>query len=207
MLVTNHVLSGAVIGAATRRVVPAFALGVLSHFALDAVPHWGRWNGSPTFMQVAVSDGLTGLAVMGAMTALAAPQERAAVLAGMAGAALPDLDKPSKVFFGCSPFPRWVDRIHQGIQDEAAHRLKYEAAAGAAMAVAAVALTRGRLRRWLGRLLSAGPDSAADCLDLLVQAGGDLAGERAVGGRDRGVLPGEAGQVLAAVRGALLPGV
>ena len=44
MLVTNHVLSGAVIGAAVRRPVPAFALGVASHFALDAVPHWGKWT-------------------------------------------------------------------------------------------------------------------------------------------------------------------
>ena len=47
-------------------------------------------------MQVAVPDGLTGLAVMGAMTALAPRGSRAAVLAGMAGAALPDLDKPSR---------------------------------------------------------------------------------------------------------------
>ena len=42
MLVTNHVLSGAAIGAAVRRPVPAFLLGVASHFALDAAPHWGR---------------------------------------------------------------------------------------------------------------------------------------------------------------------
>src|ERR1700761_3299499 len=104
--------------------VPAFVLGVLSHFALDAVPHWGNWNEPPTFMQVAMADGLTGLAVMGAMTALAAPEERAAVLAGMAGAALPDLDKPSIVFFGFSPFPRLVDRIHVRIQREAPQHLK-----------------------------------------------------------------------------------
>src|ERR1700744_5251286 len=106
MLVTNHVLSGAVIGAATRRAAPAFALGVLSHFALDAVPHWGRWVGRPRFMEVAVPDGLAGLAVMGAMTVIAPTGSRTAVLAGMAGAALPDLDKPCKVFFGFSPFPR-----------------------------------------------------------------------------------------------------
>jgi hypothetical protein len=45
MLVTNHVLSGAVIGAASRRrPAAAFAVGVLSHFALDAAPHWGAWE-------------------------------------------------------------------------------------------------------------------------------------------------------------------
>src|SRR6201999_2578495 len=81
MLVTNHVLSGAVIGAATRRAAPAFALGVLSHFALDAVPHWGRWVGRPRFMEVAVPDGLAGLAVMGAMTVIAPTGSRTAVLA------------------------------------------------------------------------------------------------------------------------------
>jgi hypothetical protein len=140
MLVTNHVLSGAVIGAATRRIVPAFLLGIASHFALDAVPHWG--NRSLTLMQVAVPDGLTGLAVMGAMTALAPRGRRAAVLAGMAGAALPDLDKPSKVFFGRSPFPRAVDRLHRAIQDEAPHRFKYEVAAAVSFCAAAVALLR-----------------------------------------------------------------
>jgi hypothetical protein len=139
MLVTNHVLSGAVIGAVSRRVLPAFALGVLSHFALDAVPHWGKFEPHLDFMQVAVPDGLAGLAVMGAMTAIA-PRE---ALAGMMGAALPDLDKPSKVFFGFSPFPRAVDRFHMRIQDEAPHRFPREAVTGAVMAATAVGLLRG----------------------------------------------------------------
>jgi hypothetical protein len=143
VLVTNHVLSGAVIGALSRRVLPAFALGVLSHFALDAVPHWGKFEPQPDFMQVAVADGLAGLAVMGAMTAVAPREARAAVLAGMMGAALPDLDKPSKVFFGFSPFPRALDRFHARIQHEAPHRFPREAVTGAAMAATAVALLYG----------------------------------------------------------------
>jgi hypothetical protein len=145
MLVTNHVLSGAVIGAATRRVAPAFALGVLSHFALDVVPHWGRWVGRPTFMEVAVPDGLAGLAVMGMLTAMAPPGRRAAALAGMAGAALPDLDKPGKVFFGRSPFPRPVDRFHMVIQNEAPNLFKVEVAAAAGFGAVAVGLLRRRL--------------------------------------------------------------
>ena len=47
MLLTNHVLSGALIGALVRRPAPAFALGVASHFALDTVPHWGPFRGAP----------------------------------------------------------------------------------------------------------------------------------------------------------------
>jgi len=143
MLVTNHVLSGAVIGASTRRVAPAFLAGIVSHFVLDAAPHWGKWRGRPKFMQVAVPDGLLGLAMMAAMTAVAPRGRRAVVLAGMTGAALPDLDKPSRVFFGRSPFPHVVDAFHWKIQNEAPHRFKYEVAAGLAFALAAVGLLRG----------------------------------------------------------------
>ena len=132
MLITNHVLSGALIGAATRRPATAFTLGVASHFVLDAVPHWGDWGDDKSvFMRVAIRDGLTGLAVMGALTALAEPSARLAVLAGMAGAALPDLDKPSKIFFGFSPFPRAVDDFHSGIQRESRRRFPVEVATGA----------------------------------------------------------------------------
>jgi hypothetical protein len=147
MLVTNHVLSGAVIGAVARRPGRAFALGVVSHFVLDAVPHWGKWVGRPHFMEVAVPDGLAGLAVMGAMTALAPPEKRPAVLAGMAGAAFPDLDKPSNVFFGRSPFPRAVDEFHWNIQTEAPHHLKNEVLAAAVFLVAGVGLLRRSLSR------------------------------------------------------------
>ena len=72
MLVTNHVLSGALIGGAVRRPLPAFTLGVVSHFALDAVPHWGKFGSLPGGMlRVAVPDGLAGLAVIGAFAAIA----------------------------------------------------------------------------------------------------------------------------------------
>jgi hypothetical protein len=148
MLLTNHVLSGAVIGAAARRPVTAFALGVASHFVLDAVPHWGKWGGRRNFMRVAVRDGLTGLATMGAMTAIAPADTRVAVLAGMAGAALPDLDKPAVIYFGRSLFPRPVNAFHSRIQREAAHRFPHEAAAGLVLLSAAlVLLLRPRVRR------------------------------------------------------------
>jgi hypothetical protein len=147
MLVTNHVLSGAAIGAATRRPVAAFVLGVASHFVLDTVPHWGQFGGGRRMLRVAVPDGLIGLAVMGTMAAVAPPERRAAVLAGMAGAALPDLDKPSTVFFGRSPFPPAVDRFHTAIQHEKARRAHYEATAAVIFGSVALAILRGRARR------------------------------------------------------------
>jgi hypothetical protein len=142
MLVTNHVLSGAVIGAVARRPAAAFALGVASHFALDTAPHWGRFSSQRQYLSVAVPDGLAGLAVIAAATALAPPGRRVAVLAGMAGAALPDLDKPSKLFFNRSPFPPAVDRFHVRIQREAPRRAHYEAAAAVLFGAVAFALMR-----------------------------------------------------------------
>ena len=58
MLLTNHVLSGALIGALARRPAAAFAAGVASHFVLDALPHWGNWGSIRRFLRAAVPDGL-----------------------------------------------------------------------------------------------------------------------------------------------------
>ena len=152
VLLTNHVLSGALIGALARRPVPAFAAGVASHFVLDSVPHWGDWGSQRRFLRVAVPDGLVSLAVMGALTAASPPGRRAAVLAGMAGAALPDADKPTTLWFGWSPFPAAVDRFHARIQDEAFRRAPVELAAAVFAAAALIAIPR----RAEGRALTAG---------------------------------------------------
>ena len=145
MLLTNHVLSGALIGAVVRRPVPAFVLGVASHFALDAVPHWGPFPGRREFLRVAVPDGLTALAAMTALAAAAPPPRRLALTAAMFGAALPDADKPVQLLFGRSPWPAAVGRFHGRIQDEDPARFPFEAAVAgllAATAATAVAATR-----------------------------------------------------------------
>src|SRR5215469_13238989 len=139
----------------TRRPAAAFALGVASHFVLDAVPHWGDWDNEGHFLHVAVRDGLAGLGVMGALAAVAPPEARLSVVAGMAGAALPDLDKPAVMYLGRSPFPRAVDKFHSAIQREARSRWWVEVAAGAALGALA-AVTLSRLRR-PSRPLSADP--------------------------------------------------
>ena len=144
MLLTNHVLSGALIGALARRPLPAFAAGVASHFVLDAVPHWGEWASMHHFLRVAVADGLVSLAAMGALAALAPAERRPAVVAGMTGAALPDIDKPALLFFGRSPFPAAVDRFHGRIQREAPDRAHLELLAAGALAVAALTALRAR---------------------------------------------------------------
>lgn len=151
MLVTNHVLAGAVIGAVVRRPAVALAAGVVSHLAMDVVPHWGlAHTHTPAererrFLRVAYRDGLTGLAAMGAAFGLAKGR-RVPVLAGMVGAALLDLDKPSRHFFAASPFPAAVDRFHADIQvgREHEHRMGQEFMVGAALAAVVAALCAGR---------------------------------------------------------------
>jgi hypothetical protein len=142
VLLTNHVLSGALIGALARRPAAAFAVGVASHFALDAVPHWGDWVSTRHFLRVAVPDGLISLAAVGAIAALAPAERRPAVVAGMAGAVLPDLEKPTTLWFGWSPFPAAVDRFHVHIQREAGGRAHVEVLAAGAFAVAALTALR-----------------------------------------------------------------
>lgn len=142
VLVTNHVLAGAVLGAGplAQRPLRAFAAGVASHFALDTVPHWGDQR-RHVFLVTAVCDGLTGLAAI-ALVARASARQRPAVLlsalAGMAGGAFPDLDKPSVLFFGRSPFPARLDAFHGRIQRESTRRLPQEfvVAAGLGLLVA-----------------------------------------------------------------------
>ena len=160
MLVTNHVLSGAVIGAATLRPLPAFLLGVASHFVLDSLPHWGQLDDDEHFFRVAVADGLTGLAAMGLVTRAVLKGGKAggggsgrgrlaaAVVAGMAGAALPDLDKPADVLLGHQLWPDAVNRCHRNIQAEAPHRfVSHAVVAAVGFALTAAALIRRRVAR------------------------------------------------------------
>lgn len=142
MFVTNHVLAGATIGLVFgRHPVGAFAAGVVSHFALDACPHWGIVVDGPEaeahFFRVARYDGCLGLAAMAAGAAIAGRGVRPATVAAMVGAALPDLDKPCRHFFGVNPFPGWFNRLHGMVQRESPERLGFEVTAGVALAALA----------------------------------------------------------------------
>ncbi|RYB93853.1 hypothetical protein EUA93_05460 [Nocardioides oleivorans] len=150
MLVTNHVLTGALVGLASPGPVTAFVGGVASHFALDAVPHWGD-RPMEEVMPIAVADGLTGLAAIAVVWRRTPPGWRLRVLAGMAGASVPDLDKPGRVFLGASPFPRVVDDFHARIQTrESSARMPQEVLVGIGTATV-LGLVLGRMRRSAGR--------------------------------------------------------
>ena len=159
VLVTNHVLAGAVLSAAgplSRRPVAALLVGAVSHLLLDRVRHWGDER-QEVFLRVAVPDGLTGLAAMASLGALAPRSRRLAVLAGMAGAAAPDLDKPSQLFFGASPYPRRFDDFHKRIQRESPRRMPQEVLVAAALAVVAVRALRRDAAGTAGRRARSSP--------------------------------------------------
>ena len=153
MFVTNHVLSGVVIGRALKRhPVAAFVAGVASHLVLDMVPHWGctmrTEEEKRLFLRYAQRDGLLGLAVTASAIAAVDPRTRPTTLAAIVGAALLDADKPMVHFFGRNPFPRSVRRIHQRIQNESPGGLPAEMAFGFSCALADVIIAvRGRRRR------------------------------------------------------------
>lgn len=140
MIITNHVLSGAVMGLLAPSVPAAVAAGVASHFCLDAVPHFGVDD--EHFMRLAVPDGLVGLAAIALLATRASRGRRALLLAGVFGACLPDMDKPSQQFFGRSPFPAALDRWHAGIQSESVRRFPVELAAAALSVAALVRILR-----------------------------------------------------------------
>ena len=142
MLITNHVVAGAVIGVVAPGPASAFALGIASHVVMDALPHWGHPD-YDVFIKVAVVDGLVGLATLVTLARATCPDRRTAVVAGMLGACLPDADKPSTLFFGRSPFPALMDEVHKRIQNEAHERMPYEAVGGLLGAV----VVRARLLR------------------------------------------------------------
>jgi hypothetical protein len=145
MFVTNHVLAGSIAGSLCRRPVAACALGLATHVVMDLTPHWGDAQlGRDGFIAVARRDGLLGLAAVALVTVAGVPP-RAALLSGMAGAAILDVDKPGEYFFGVNPLPGWLDRFHKRIQHESPEGMRAELAAGVALAaIAAALLVRAR---------------------------------------------------------------
>jgi hypothetical protein len=146
MFITNHVLAGTLAGTALRRrPVLAFCAGFATHVAMDMTPHWGNSTlGRDGFLAVAKRDGVLGLGAVALITAAGVPP-RTALLAGIAGAAILDLDKPCEHFFGFNPWPDWVNRFHKAIQRESPEGMRTEVATGVALAaVCAGVLVRRR---------------------------------------------------------------
>ncbi len=157
VLISTHVLSGALLGRALGRPAPALLTGIASHLVLDRLPHWGLGEGWPppdmddASYAIAVRDGLCGLALIAAALRVTAAEHRPQVLAGIVGACLPDLDKPGRRFLGRSPWPEWFDRFHVCLQVgvESPHLLRQDVLVSAAGAVVALAVLSRRSSAYL----------------------------------------------------------
>lgn len=138
MLATTHVLTGALIGRRVRSPLLAAGLGVASHLALDALPHWGVDVSTPSgrrrFMRVAVADGL---ALSAALVAVFRRYGARSEFAGALGALLLDMDKPAAEVGVEQLWPDRLHLFHVGIQTgERPHRWPMDVAVGAAAALA-----------------------------------------------------------------------
>lgn len=166
MLISTHVLSGALLGRALGRPAPALLTGIASHLVLDRLPHWGLGEGWPppdmddASYAIAVRDGLAarpvqrhrwGLALIAAALRVTAAEHRPQVLAGIVGACLPDLDKPGRRFLDRSPWPKWFDRLHVCLQVgvESPHLLRQDVLVSAAGAVVSLAVLSRRSAAYL----------------------------------------------------------
>lgn len=70
MIITPHLLVGAVIGLKIKRIGWIILIGIFSHFVLDMIPHWDYGNGLLVnglffdfFLRI-ILDGLIGLAII-----------------------------------------------------------------------------------------------------------------------------------------------
>ena len=144
MLATTHVLTGALIGRVARRPGRAAALGVASHIALDAMPHWGMYRTTPhfraKFLAVAAVDGV---ALSGVLAVMMRQRRPAAEIAGALGALALDLDKPLALLGVRQLWPDRVHAVHVGVQrHERPWRWRIDVAVAAASAVALWTMTR-----------------------------------------------------------------
>jgi hypothetical protein len=151
VFVTNHVLSGVLVGRVLKRKpTTAFLVGVGSHLLLDAIPHWGcdreAPGGEERFVKAAKRDGFLGLAVLAIAVAAVDRSARWGTAMAIAGAVLLDLDKPIEYFFGVYPFPDVVARIHGGVQNESYDGMKREFVYGAVLGSAAASTLGARHR-------------------------------------------------------------
>ena len=116
MLICNHVLAGAIIGLRSPTPAAALGVGVASHVAMDALPHWGMPE--EEYLRVARVDGIAGLALIALILPTTRPNDRLRVAAGIAGACLPDTEQVTLHFWNRRFHPAWFARLHGAVQRE-----------------------------------------------------------------------------------------
>lgn len=113
----NHAFTGAAIGLAVQQPLLVIPLALLSHFVLDAIPHFGghpvyEWGHKHFTKIIALDAALTIIGV--SLVVLFAPHLVVAVLLGMAFAMLPDLSLIH--YYTSGRQKHWFHDFHLGIQ-------------------------------------------------------------------------------------------
>jgi len=90
MYFTTHLLAGAALGTGLHNPLLALPAGLLSHAALDAVPHHDYWRAGSGALDLFCGLGI--LAGLMAWQARAGTGAALSLLAGAAGGTLPDLE-------------------------------------------------------------------------------------------------------------------
>jgi hypothetical protein len=116
MIALNHALTGTAIAIAVKQPVLAIPLAFLSHFVLDAIPHFGDMPfysyGHPLFRYVMAADGLLTVSSVGALM-LFNPNLALVIGLGAFFAILPDV-----FWLGhyALKWKHWFFTFHQKIQ-------------------------------------------------------------------------------------------
>ncbi|MFH1098475.1 MAG: hypothetical protein V1723_00910 [Candidatus Uhrbacteria bacterium] len=130
MFLTVHGTSGALIGAFTGEPISAFAIGLLSHGILDAIPHgdsglFRRPDGTTNvsaLVRVATMDAAVLLFVLTLATVVRGVAPNAAIIAGVSGAILPDFVNGLAVLYPRSHFLGVCSQVHKFIHTRFAQR-------------------------------------------------------------------------------------
>jgi hypothetical protein len=91
MTITNHAVTGALVAAAINRPILSIPAALLSHFAIDVIPHWDyRFKNQP-FKQAAIMIDLTLSLTLLLFLAVSVHASQRLIIAGGVLGILPDL--------------------------------------------------------------------------------------------------------------------
>lgn len=114
----NHALTGAAIALVVKRPILAIPLAFLSHFVIDAIPHWGNTEfyspSNPAYLYIVGLDGLLALTSIIIICYYARRDQIWLIVTCAFLAMLPDavwaFDRSSTGLFG------WYNTFHHGVQ-------------------------------------------------------------------------------------------
>ncbi len=111
MLLTNHALTGILLGLTIDNPVELAAAGVASHLVQDALPHFGNGAdmdpGTPLFMAIGSID-FAGATIVTIAACIAWPQRTANIVIGAVSAGAPDFIWIPEAFFSRRTMERYV---------------------------------------------------------------------------------------------------